>query len=175
MKYSIFILVFLITKVTFSTDVNIICGKDTISCENGGKDCFGMILYCPYDEADTSKLPKIILDNCKKYLISRVGESFYRRLYYNSCQIINFEDYNRIHLEKPYISGDDCDKKIKYSIMYYFKITDTLRYYLTLVFDKNGKIISKDQLPNVNKNKSFSNMIDICEAVKIAKQDSLFP
>jgi len=158
---------------TFSQDLTLKCGEKEIECENGNKDHFDMVMYCPYEETDTTKLPQIVLDNAKQYLTARVGQNFFHVLNYYECQIVNFKKFAKIKKQKGWVS-EKSDKRVKYAIQYYFIIQDSLRYYLTIVFDKDGKIISKDQLPSVSKNKQFDKILNVCDAKAIAEQDKVF-
>ncbi|HYV92891.1 MAG TPA: hypothetical protein VE978_13930 [Chitinophagales bacterium] len=172
-------IVLILTFVTFivklfSQDLTMKCGDSEIGCNNGNLDHFEMVEHCPYEETDTTKLPSVVRDNARRYLTTRVGQQFYLKLNYYQCQIVDFQRFDEIKQEKGWIDENLSDKRVKYAIQYYFVIQDSLRYYLSLVFDKDGRIISKDQLPSVRKNKRFNEIISVCDANKIAEHGKAF-
>jgi hypothetical protein len=162
-----------ISQLLFANDLKIHCGNRDVNCNNGNKEHFASVSDCPYIETDTNHLPKMILDNARKYLVDRVGGAFSKRLNYYSCQIVDFSKFDSIVIKKPWISKD-ADKRIKYAIQYYFVVQDSMRYYILIVFDKDGHIISNDELPSVKQNAQFDKILDVCEAVKVAEQDKVF-
>ncbi len=133
-----------------------------------------MVSRCPYTETDTTKIPTSILEINRKYLSERVGAEFYSKLHYYSCQVIDFSKYREIKKSKPWIDKKNADKRAKYAIQYYFLVQDSMRYYLSVVYDKNGKLISEHFLPEKQTNQSFDKIIDVCTAVKITEADSVF-
>ena len=128
---------------------------------------FDMVSDCPFMETDTAKLPKAVLDSSKKYLVNRVGKDFYKRLNYYSCEIVDFSKFDEIHETKPWIDKQAADKRVKYAIEYYFIVQDSMRYYLTLVYDTNARLISKHFLPDSKKNKDFDKIINACQAIQL--------
>jgi hypothetical protein len=63
---------------------------------------------------------------------------------------------------------------VKYGIQYFFLVQDSMRYYLSLVFDKDGQLLSEDFLPDQKTNGNFAQLIDACSAIQIADADSVF-
>lgn len=49
-----------------------------------------------------------------------------------------------------------------------------MRYYLSVGYDKEGKLICEHFLPDKNSNQNFDKIIDVCAAVKIAETDSVY-
>ncbi len=133
-----------------------------------------MVSHCPYSETDTTHIPKNSVELNRKYLVERVGSEFYARLNYYSCQEINFENYAEIKKTKPWIDKKNADKRAKYAIQYFFLVQDSMRYYLSVVYDKEGKLICEHFLPDKNSNQNFDKIIDVCAAVKIAEADSVY-
>jgi hypothetical protein len=175
-KITLFVMIFLTASLTgTSQDLILKCGDKEIACINGNKSHFGMVVYCPYEEIDTVKLPQSIKDNAKKYLTERVGTEFYSKLNYYSSQVIGFKRFKEIKKGKGWISDSMCDRRVKYSIQYYFTVQDSMRYYVSLVFDKKGNVISEDQLPDYRTNRQFGKIMSVCEAKLIAEQDPVFP
>ena len=76
------------------------CGDKEIECENGNKDHFDMVRHCPYQQTDTTKFPRVVLDNARKYLTERVGYQFYQQLNYYACQIVDFSKFDEIKKTK---------------------------------------------------------------------------
>lgn len=175
LKTTIFISTLLTVSLTvFSQDLKLKCGDKEIECQNGNKSHFEMVSACPYEETDTLHLPQTIKDNAKKYLLERVGIDFYRKLNYYSSQIVDFKKYKEIKKQKGWISKRS-DRRVKYAIQYYFIVQDSMRYYLSVVFDKDGNIISSDQFPNYKSNEQFDKTISVCDTKFIAEQDTIFP
>lgn len=133
-----------------------------------------MVVQCPYEETDTLHLPRTIKDNAENYLVGRIGIEFYNKLNYYSSQIVDFKKYKEIKKQKRWISKKG-DRRVKYAIQYYFVVQDSMRYYLSVVFDKDGNIISSDQLPNHKSNGQFDRIISVCDTKFIAEQDTIFP
>ena len=50
-----------------------------------------------------------------------------------------------------------------------------MKYYFTIVFDKNENIISPNQLPNIKKNENFNKILEVCDVKIIAEKDKIFP
>ena len=132
-----------------------------------------MVVHCPYEETDTLHLPQAIRDNARKYLVERAGNEFYIKLNYYSCQVVDFKKYKQIKKQKGWISNTS-DRRVKYAVQYYFPVQDNMRYYISLVFDKEGKIISDHQLPDHKSNSGFDKLISVCETKLIAEQDTVF-
>lgn len=173
-KTVITILTFSIFTLTaLSQDLSLKCGGKEIECENGNKEHFDMVIHCPYQETDTTKLPQVVLENARKYLTKRVGQQFYQQLNYYACQIVDLSKFDEIKKQKGWID-EKADKSVKYAIQYFFIVQDSMRYYLTLAFYKSGNIISKDQLPNISSNKQFDKIISVCNAKQFAEQDKKF-
>ncbi|TGE24229.1 hypothetical protein E5K00_03170 [Hymenobacter aquaticus] len=173
-KVLLAVLVLIISMSAFAQDVEITCEGKVIRCENGNKDHFDMVNDCPYEEVDTTKLPQKVLINAKAYLIKRVGVSFYRqKLNYYQSQIVDFARFDEIKKQKGWID-EKSDKRVKYAIQYYFVVEGDMKYYISIVFDEKGNIISKDQLPAKARNNNFDRMISVCDAKKIAESDELF-
>ncbi|MDQ3109369.1 MAG: PepSY domain-containing protein [Bacteroidota bacterium] len=166
------IFLFLLFNTSIFAQVN--CAGREIRSSNGNLKHFRMVSNCPYEETDTTKLPQLILDNSKKYLLDRVGASFYSRLQYYSCQVIDFKKYDEIKKTRPWIDKKSADKRVKYAIQYFFIVQDSMRYYLSLVFDKDGKVISDHFLPDKKTNENFAQLINSCSAIQIAEADSVF-
>jgi hypothetical protein len=152
---------------SFSQDVLLECGDDEIDGINGNKSHFEMVVNCPYSEVDTTKLPLFVLNNAKKYLIERVGLPFYQKLNYYSAQTVDFSELKGLDNDRK----AKLDKRVKYAIQYYFDIDDRLKYFISIVFDKNGKVISKNMLPNIKKNINFDKFMSACQAKKVAVMD----
>lgn len=146
-----------------------------VECENGNKSHFEKIIHCPYIEySDSSNFPKLILEKNRQYLISRVGNEFYNKMILRDYYIIDFNNYEEIKKTKPWIGKELCNKNIKYALGYYFKIQDSLNYYITISYDKKGKMLSKHQLPNQKTNPNFYQIINLCDAKEIAEKDTVF-
>lgn len=165
---------FTIGLKVFSQDLILKCSDKEIVCWNGNKSHFELVIHCPYEETDTLHLPQKIRENVKKYLIDRIGNEFYIKLNYYSCQVINLKKYKKKRKQKGWVSTS-YDKRVKYAIQYYFIVQDSMRYYISIVFDKDGNIISNDQLPNYKNNLEFNNVISVCETKLIAEQDTVYP
>ena len=174
MRRLIVIFILIVFNSAFSQDLYLKCGNRKIPCDNGNKDHFAMIIHCPYQETDTTKIPKTILDTARQYLLDRVGANFYNRIKFYSCQIIDFKKYNAIKKEKPFIDKEIADKRVKYALQYYFTVQGNMQYYLSLVYDKDGKFISEHFLPDRKTNKFFDKIIDVCKATQIIEADSIF-
>ncbi len=173
-KTTLLIWIFFTVCVTvFSQDLRLRCGDKEIECENGNKSHFEIIANCPYEETDTLHLPQTIKDNARKYLTGRIGSAFYSKLNYYSCQVVDFTKYREIKKQKGWIRKTS-DRRVKYAIQYYFTIQDSMRYYLSIVFDKDGNIISKNQLPDFKSNSRFDKIMSICDTKVIAEQDTVF-
>lgn len=162
------------SSTVYSQDVKLKCGDKEINCINGNKSHSEVLFDCDYQETDLLHLPQKIKDNAKTYLIERVGKEFYNKLNYYSSQVVDLEEHNEITKEKRW-KRKARDKSAKYVIQYYFTIQDSLRYYISVVFNSNGNIISKDQLPNHNRNIKFNKIISVCQIKLIAEQDTVFP
>lgn len=171
-----FLIFFSLTFFSYAQaqDLFLNCGTRKIPCDNGNKDHFKMVMQCPYEEADTTKIPQPILDINRNYLLGRVGSDFYAKLHYYSCQTIDFKRYKEVEKTKPYINKKTAHKRVKYAIQYYFIVQDSMRYYLSLVYDKNGVLLSEHFLPDNKTNQSFDKIIDVCAATQIAEADSVF-
>jgi len=164
----IILTIFVWTANAFSQDLTLFCGDKLVRCENGNKSHFEIVLDYNYKELDSTKLPHDIREKAREYLLKRVGIKLYSRLIYYSCQEVNNEEVNeRRQMRKT------SKKRIKYAIQYYFIVQDSMKYYLTIAFTEDGKIISKDQLPNINSNKQLDKIIKICEAKVIAEKDTI--
>ncbi len=175
LKTTMLISTLLTVSITvFSQDLKLKCGDNEIDCRNGNKSHFEMVIHCPYEETDTLHLPQTIKDNAKKYLIERVGNEFYNKLNYYSSQVVDFKKYKEVKKQKGWISKTG-DRRVKYAIQYYFIVQDSMRYYISVVFDKEGNIISKDQLPNYKSNVQLDKIISVCDTKLIAEQDTIFP
>ncbi len=173
-KTFLILTILILAKNIFSQEAQLKCAwKYYYVPTTGNVGHFDMVFNCPYRDTDTTKLPKIINETAKKYLINQIGDTFYPQLKYYSCQVVDFNKFEEIKKEKPWIYKGS-DKRVKYAIQYYFVTVDSLKYYLTLVFDKNGKIISKEQLPSYKNNKQFEPKVNVCNAIKIAEQDTIF-
>ncbi len=174
LKTTVFISILLTVSLTvFSQDLKLKCSDEEIECQNCNKSHFEMVVNCPYEETDTLHLPQTIKDNAKKYLLERVGIEFYKKLNYYSCQVVDFKKYKEIKKQKGWISKTS-DRRVKYAIQYYFIVQDSIRYYLSVVLDKDGNIISSDQLPNY-KSGRFDKIISVCNTKLIAEKDTIFP
>ena len=175
LKTTLFLSTFLSACLSvYSQDLKLKCGDKEIECQNGNKSHFKMITHCPYEETDSSHLPQNIKDNAKKYLIERVGNEFYNTINYYSSQVVNFKKYKEIKKQKGWLSKRS-NKRVKYAIQYYFKVQDSMRYYISVVFDKDGIIISNDQLPNYKSNVQFDKIKSVCDTKLIAELDTVFP
>ena len=167
----IILIILTVCKTVSSQDFTLKCGEKIIPCENGNKGHFEAVFHFSYTEIDSTKLPKAILDSARKYLINRIGVFFYTKLYYYACQDV--DNKTKIYKFNGF-PNPKLDKRTKYAIQYFFIIQDSMRYYLTIVFDKNGSVISKSQIPNIKKNKQFDKIISLCDAKIIAEQDKTF-
>lgn len=130
-----------------------------------------MVIHTPYQKVDTIAVPKEIREKNRKYLYERVGETFYDKLQYYGCQIIDLKKYKQIKKERGFTSKKLTDKRVKYAFQYYFVIQDSMRYYLSTVYDKDGNLISEHQLPAISRNDSLDNIIDVCQAKQVAETD----
>ncbi|MFZ4725322.1 MAG: hypothetical protein ACOYMD_07710 [Paludibacter sp.] len=155
----------------YSQDFTLKCGEKIVPCENGNKDHFEAVIHFPYIEIDSTKLPKTIHESARNYLFNRLGVSFYTKVYYYSSQDVNYK--SKIYKFNGF-PNPKLDMRTKYAIQYFFTIQDCMRYYFTIVFDKNGRVISKAQIPNFKKNIQFDKIISICDAKIISEQDKLF-
>lgn len=169
------VLIILITLIVCgkvsSQDFTLKCGEKIVPCENGNKGHFETVIHFPYLEIDSTKLPQTIHDSARNYLINRLGASFCKKIYFYASQDVD----NKAKIYKfNGFPNPKLDKRTKYAIQYFFIIQDSMRYYFTLVFDKNGRVISKAQIPNYKKNNQFDKIISICDAKIISEQDKLF-
>lgn len=136
------------------------CNGATIAYNTGNVTHFSVLANCPYMVADTSQFPSPIRAAINNYLLKRAGAAFYKRLHYYSCYTINANtDYG-------------CLDGARFAIQYYFDVQDTMRYYISLVMDLNGNLLSRHFLPDVKTNPNFANIISLCDAYKIADADT---
>jgi hypothetical protein len=172
--FTILILLALSTTLN-AQDIKMHCAEREISCNNGNKTHFYPVMDCPYFETDTTHIPELILVNAKKYLLDRVGESFYKKLNFYECQIVNFKKFDpAMGTGRAPWMGHGGNKKIRYAIQYYFIVQDSMRYYLSLIFDKNGNILSMPQLPSAKQNPKFDSIISLCDIIHLSENDSIF-
>src|SRR5688572_25592324 len=115
MKQVLIFLSFTFFSYMHAQDLYLNCGARKIPCDNGNKNHFKMVISCPYEDVDTTKIPQAILNINKTYLLGRVGATFYAKLHYYSCQVIDFEKYEEIKKTKPYINKKTADKRVKYA------------------------------------------------------------
>lgn len=176
MKKTIIILIYLFCFGTvFGQDLYLNCEESKIPCDNGGKDHFEPITFCPYIEySDTNKIPQAIRDVNQKYLTNRLGEQFIKRVIFRNVVVIEPDRYDQIKKTKGWISEDGCNDKVKYAFEYYFIIQDSMNFYFTTVYDIEGQMLSKPQLPDINKNKTFDSIIDVCQAKQVAEIDKKY-
>jgi hypothetical protein len=160
---------FLCSAEIFAQDFKTICNTDTIPFSNGNLNHFNAVLYAPYEEMDTTRIPSFILDSARIYLLKRVGNSFYNKLTYYKSQYID-TSLN----EAKRCNAKNYDSRMKYAIQYYFMVQDNMRYYLTLIFDEKGTVISKNQLPDSKTNKQFNEILPVCEVNKRVADDHFF-
>jgi signal recognition particle subunit SEC65 len=145
------------------------CGPDTIAFWNGCENHFDQLLGTPYKETDTLHLPPQVMDSARAYLYKRLGNSFYKRLNYYQCQVIDWTTY------KKQRDRDEPDKRVRYAVQYFFSIQDSLKYYFSIVSDKDFRIISKNFIPDINKNKDCVNFLPACDIKPIAEKDTVYP
>ena len=161
------------SKSTFAAGEYLFCNADSFRFENGNLGHFDMVIHCPYTEIDSASIPGNILHVATKYLLSRVGNQFYNTLHFYSAQVIYFKKFKEIEKRQPWIRRS-ADKRVKYAVQYFFYVQDSMRYFLSLVFDKNAHIISNDQLPDIKNDKQAGKIISACKALHIAASDTLF-
>ena len=142
-----------------------------VRCVNGNLDHFSMILLTPYEEVDTTAIPKEIRNKNREYLYHRVGPAFFNRLHYYSSQNIDFKQYETIKEKRGLVNEELWDPRVRYAFQYYFIVQDSMRYYLSTVYDKQGNLISEHQLPDIARNSDLSQIIDICKAKQIIEAD----
>ena len=174
MRQTIIILLYFYCGVVFGQDLQLNCEDTKIPCYNGNKSHFKMVIYTPYQEVDTNTIPQEIRDKNRKYLYDRVGVTFYNKLQYYSCQTIDFKKSRQLKKERGFTSKKLADKRVKYAFQYYFVIQDSMRYYLSTVYDKDGNLISEHQLPDIAKNETWDNIIDVCQAKQVAETDEKY-
>ncbi len=136
------------------------CGSYKVSYNTGNFDYFGVVDGCPFAVADTGQFPQPIRAEIRNYLLNRVGADFFGRLKYSACQVI-----------KPN-ADKTCLHDAQYAIQYYFEVEDSMRYYIALVMDLNGNLLSRHMLPDVKRNPKFDNIINLCDAFAITQADT---
>jgi len=160
-NYSLlFIFIISATPLTAQRHFTTACGGYKVSYNSGNFDYFGVVDGCPFTPADTGQFPAPIRAEIRSYLLNRVGPAFYQRLQYSACQII-----------KPN-TDKTCLSRAQYAIQYYFEVEDSMRYYIALVMDLNGNLLSRHMLPDVKRNPNFANIINLCDAFAITQADT---
>ena len=150
------------------------CGSRKVPYENNYNDHFEMVIHSPYEEVDTSAIPKKIMENSSEYLYYRAGPEFYGQLVFYCAQVVDFKKYKQIKKERPFVDEKLADKRVKYCLQYYFNLQG-LKYYFTLVYDEDGFRLSDNFVPERATNRIFDRTIDICLATYIAETDTVFP
>lgn len=175
MRQTIIILIHLFCGTAFGQDLHLNCGNIKIPFDNGGKDHFEPITFCPYVEySDTNKIPQTIRQINRQYLTERLGETFIKKVIFRNIVVIDSDRFDDIKKTKGWIRKDLCNNKVKYAFEYYFVVQDSMNYYFTTVYDVDGNMLSKPQLPDINKNNKFDSIIDICQAKQIAETDKKY-
>jgi hypothetical protein len=168
----ILLLLYFFSPQVRAQDMNSLCKNRYIKFNNGNRSHFDMIVHCPYKKyKDEKSLPKMVKDRNKKYLLSRVGRTFLRKVKVEACYVI---DFNNIELIKHPNWLDQADKKVKYAFEYSFNIQGKLKYYFTTVYDSLGNLISPNQVPNFHGNEDLTKFISVCKAIGIAETDTVF-
>lgn len=133
-----------------------------------------LVHRCPTILIDTLLIPKKFLINSQHYLIQRVGVNFYSKLKLEDARTIDTEHDYSWWADKPRIDMKSA-KNLKYSFCYSFLVEDSMKYYFSVSFDKNGKRISPHCLPSLRRNQNFNRKITACYAVSVANLDTVFP
>lgn len=122
---------------------------------------FGINPKCVvYDKDDSSEIHKLLDSLAKEYIIKRAGIKFYNAL----SNDLNFKIKDTA----------SCKLNLKFIRNYSYLMPDSLEYHFFIKFNANGKIITNHQIPDINLDKEFTQIIDFCSALKMAQQDEYF-
>jgi uncharacterized membrane protein YkoI len=169
---------------------------------NDDSELYARPMMNQYRFPDTATIPPFIIDINKNYLMERVGKEFFKtRVVFRRSETIDMnqtEQYGKIYniidsdiesklddswfADSANLKNDSIDfyslkrkkDEIKYSFEYYFEVEKGLNFYFATVYDVWGHLISKDQIPDVKKNKEGYKIISLCEAQKIAESDKKY-
>lgn len=156
----IFQLSFIIVKAQITKHSRTVCNGVATVYNPGNKDHFNVVENCNYINADTAQLPLPVRMAARNYLKNRVGILFYKQLKYGGCQLIRDSE------------GLPCLQNARFAMQYYFDVTDSLRYTVSLAMDLNGNVLSRPMLPDYKTNPKFDKIITLCEAKEIATRDT---
>ena len=124
------------------------------NCKTFPKDV--LVMNCPYysfgayiakEPRNLNELPLLISEKVKEYLKSRVGEKFYRNMYFKKGQIIDSIPY------KKYFEKSNMETRYHYYLCFAFSNLEKGigEYTSNVELDEFGNIINDIKLPKKNK------------------------
>jgi hypothetical protein len=128
------------------------------------------VQYC-CDITKIKSYSNFILSKAKEFIIARTNEGFYRNLEINQVEV-NYPDSVKINYKNQSLYKLS-DFNISYWITYTYA-SKNIKYGFGLEFDKKGKMISDNKIPDFSKNKNADILTDICAALSIVKEDKRF-
>lgn len=179
MKIKILFLLIIVIIVSssegFSQRERIVCKGKIISFTNGNINHFLRVACCPLVEHTQNTFPKRIMDSANSYLIHRVGKAFIEKINQPIYQELKLELMDSIRTTNPCVSIENChDTTVKYVISYNFNLPKGMKYYFTLLYNRNGELISNEQLPEFELSINSFNFIEPCIAIEITDKDSVY-
>lgn len=133
--------------------------------------CPSMGSYAPHEVISISELPDSIQQKLSKYLLDRLGKSFYTRTQFAGGNII---DINRLHKVEP----NSLDYKWAVQSYYLcFSFIDTVAsvsYTGKVALDTNGRVTEELEFPVIAQDASKGNIITKKQAIKIAKHNHFY-
>jgi hypothetical protein len=118
------------------------------------------------------KYADFILPKAERYIKKRAGINFYKRLIFHYIMVI-YHDYSVVpNFDSLQYNLDNCGR-ITYWLTFSYFQDSTIEYGFGIEFDSNGKRISENMIPDISKNPSFMNIIGLCEAIEIVKNQNV--
>jgi len=129
--------------------------------------------YIPNEVTSLSSLPPTIVEKVTDHLKNRLGESFYSKLRFSSCIIVDFDDLYRVKAE----AKDFHWKVFTYKLEYAFSMEKVgiKRYEAEIWLDKYGEVIQEIDLPDIRNQPEKATIISVDEAIRISKENGLKP
>lgn len=119
-------------------------------------------------------IPAVVRMANDQYIKERLGREFIEQhAVFRGSVVVRRDQFKERQQVQPWIDKDLCNDRVDFAFQHYFIVQDSIHFYFTTVFDRNGQYASSHQIPDLPE--GITEWIDICEARRIADLDAKYP
>ena len=159
------------THFGFSQKKALTCGNDTLDINMEDQVKIARVFVCAFKFHENKEYPELLKSSVDSFLLNEM-DSFpaakLRLRYWGSFNVYDNDNQKKI------AAGCCCDTTERYASFYQIEVEPQFNFTVVFIFDRYGRIINKQTIPIIDVDSDLKLNVDACEAVSLAKSDTVY-